>query len=143
MRWNHPERGLLGPSQFMSVAEDNGLISPMGEELLEEACGQTRRWQEDHRTPSLALSAEQLRPGLPRSGEEALLKTGLGADRLILDVAESTYPMLEDKTALSNRPKALGVRLSIDDFGVGYSSLFHLKRLPADILKVDEVLVRG
>jgi diguanylate cyclase (GGDEF)-like protein/PAS domain S-box-containing protein len=149
VRWEHPERGLLDPSEFMVVVEEGGLIVPLGERVLEEACRQAKRWQEDSRIPPLVvsvnLSAGQLRlPDLPLVIGNSLRKTGFDARRLSLDITETAYiRALEKKTATFDRLKGLGVSISIDDFGVGYSSLSYLKRLPADALKIDKSFVRG
>jgi EAL domain-containing protein (putative c-di-GMP-specific phosphodiesterase class I) len=149
MRWNHPERGLLEPSEFMPVVEESGLIIPLGDRVLEEACRQAQRWQEVASTPPLVvsvnLSAVQLRRSeLFRSIRDSLRITGLDARLLSLDVSESAYMrVLEGKAAVLNRIKKLGASISIDDFGVGASSLSYLKRLPADTLKIDRSLVKG
>jgi diguanylate cyclase (GGDEF)-like protein len=149
LRWDHPRRGLLEPLEFMPALEETGLVVPMGERVLEEACRQARAWHDDPRIPpsvvAVNLSAEQLRRSdLARSVEEALRKTGLEASSLSLDITETAYiSVLEDKTAALERLKKAGVGISIDDFGVGYSSLSYLKRLPADTLKVDRSFVRG
>jgi EAL domain-containing protein (putative c-di-GMP-specific phosphodiesterase class I) len=150
VRWKHPERGLLNPEEFVPVAEEIGLIVPMGEDVLEEACRWAVRWQEEH--PSLSsllmnvnLSARQLqRPDLSTTVEGVLKRTGLDPACLTLDVTETVYvKVLEGNTAALNELRRLGVKISIDDFGVGYSSLSYLKRLPADILKLDKSFVEG
>jgi diguanylate cyclase (GGDEF)-like protein/PAS domain S-box-containing protein len=149
MRWNHPERGLLNPSEFMPVVEESGLIVPLGERVLEEACRQAQRWQEvTNTTPrvvSVNFSAVQLRRSdLFRSIRDSLRITGLDARLLSLDVSESAYMrVLEDKAAVLNRIRKLGASISIDDFGVGGSSLAYLKRVPADTLKIDRSFVKG
>ena len=149
VRWDHPERGLLNPSEFLPVFEESGLVVPLGEGVLEEACRQAQRWQDDRRTPPLVvsvnLSAVQLsRSDLACTVAETLRMTGLDPRRLSLDITETAYiRALEDKTAALDRLKELGVNISIDDFGVGYSSLAYLKRLPADLLKIDRSFVRG
>ena len=150
LRWKHPERGLLEASEFMAIFEESGLAVPAGERVLEEACVQALRWQEQRPlTPPLVvsvnLSAVQLeRSDLARIGAEVLGKTGLDPRRLSLDVTETAYiRILEERIATLDRLKELGVGVSIDDFGVGYSSLSYLKRLPADILKIDRSFVRG
>jgi diguanylate cyclase (GGDEF)-like protein/PAS domain S-box-containing protein len=150
LRWEHPERGLLEASKFMAVFEESGLTVPTGERVLEEACYQALRWQAQRPlTPPLVvavnLSAVQLeRSDLARIGAEVLGKTGLDPGRLSLDVTETAYiRILEERIATLDRLKELGVGVAIDDFGVGYSSLSYLKRLPADILKIDRSFVRG
>jgi len=150
VRWQHPERGLLDPKEFVPVAEENGLVIPMGEQVLREACKQAKEWQESHpHVPlwviSVNLSARQVvRPDLPRTVERVLQETGLEAASLSLDITETVYvKALENNTAALDELKGLGVRLSIDDFGTGYSSLAYLKRLPADTLKIDKSFIRA
>jgi diguanylate cyclase (GGDEF)-like protein len=150
VRWNHPERGLLNPDEFVPLAEESGLVVLMGEKVLEEACRQAKQWQEDNsrvRPPvmSVNLSGRQLRrPDLPDYVERTLKNTGFDGSCLTLDVTETAYvEVLEDGTAGLDRLRALGVRISIDDFGTGYSSLSYLKRLPADAIKIDKSFVAG
>jgi diguanylate cyclase (GGDEF)-like protein len=150
VRWRHPERGLLGPSEFVALAEDTGLIVPIGRWVLEEACRRTKGWQQSspHDAPLTVIvnfSAKQLRhPGCVGHIEEALRRSGLGAGSLSLDVTESVFvDAFEANTLALRRIEDLGVGLSIDDFGTGYSSLSYLKRLPAEVLKIDKSFVRG
>ena len=150
VRWDHPERGLLEPSEFVPVAEQSGLVIPMGEQILREACFRAKEWQEENpRIPSLVmsvnLSASQLsRLDLADTVERVLGETGLEGSRLILDVTETVYvKVLAGNTAILDRLRGLGVRFSIDDFGTGYSSLSYLKRLPADAIKIDQSFVKG
>jgi EAL domain-containing protein (putative c-di-GMP-specific phosphodiesterase class I) len=150
VRWEHPQRGLLDPDEFVPVAEESGLVVPMGELVLEEACRQAAEWQRAFpRTPPLAmyvnLSGRQLRRhDLPEVIEQALEKSGLSASSLGLDITETVYiSALDTNTAALDRLKALGIRVSLDDFGSGYSSLSYLKRLPADILKIDKSFTKG
>jgi EAL domain-containing protein (putative c-di-GMP-specific phosphodiesterase class I) len=150
MRWDHPERGLLNPDQFVSIAEESGLVVPLGEVVLKEACRRTKEWQEEYpRIPplmiSVNLSAKQLlRPDLAEAIESALRESKLDASYLSLDVTESVYVhALEGNSATLDRLTAMGVRILIDDFGMGYSSLSYLKRLPADALKIDKSFIRG
>ncbi len=150
VRWNHPERGLLNPSEFIPVVEETGLIVPMGEQVLKEACRWASEWQAEYpRVPPLVmcvnLSARQLgRPDLAEAVERDLRQAGMEPRSLNLDVTETAYiKVLEGNTAALNRLKELGVRVSVDDFGVGYSSLSYLKRLPADTLKIDKSFVMG
>jgi diguanylate cyclase (GGDEF)-like protein/PAS domain S-box-containing protein len=150
VRWDHPERGLLEPSEFVPVAEESGLVIPMGEQVLKEACLRAKEWQEeDPRVPrlmmSVNLSASQLsRMDLAETVERVLGETGLEGSRLTLDVTETVYvKVLAGNTAILDRLTDLGVRFSIDDFGTGYSSLSYLKRLPADAIKIDKSFVDG
>ena len=150
VRWSHPERGLLDPLEFMAVAEQSCIVVPMGEGVLEEACGQAKEWQEEHpRIPALVmsvnLSARQLqRPDIAQIVEKVLKKTGLESRYLRLDITETVYiKALEGNTEALDELRRLGVCISIDDFGTGYSSLAYLKRLPASALKIDRSFVKG
>jgi EAL domain-containing protein (putative c-di-GMP-specific phosphodiesterase class I) len=150
VRWEHPERGLLAPSEFVPIAEESGLVVPMGEFVLEEACRWAVGWREGNPQAhplvmSVNLSARQLaRPDLAETVEGVLGKTGLEPSRLSLDVTETAYiSVLEERSAALEHLKRLGVGVSIDDFGVGQSSLSYLKRLPADTLKIDRSFVGG
>jgi EAL domain-containing protein (putative c-di-GMP-specific phosphodiesterase class I) len=150
VRWNHPERGLLDPDEFVPVAEESGLVVPMGELVLEEACRRAVEWQTRFPlTPPLAmsvnLSGRQLRrPDLHEVIGRALKESGLSASSLGLDITETVYiSALDANTAALDRLKAMGIRISLDDFGSGYSSLSYLKRLPADILKIDKSFTKG
>jgi diguanylate cyclase (GGDEF)-like protein/PAS domain S-box-containing protein len=150
VRWRHPQRGLLGPSEFVPLAEETGLIIPIGGWILREACRWAKGWQDNRPAkPPLTVivnfSAKQLRhPDCVGSIVEALRKSGLEAQSLGLDVTESALiDALEGNALILQRIKALGVKLSIDDFGTGYSSLSYVKRLPADVIKVDKLFVEG
>ena len=145
VRWDHPERGLLDPDEFVPMAEESGVVVPMGELVLEEACRRAVEWQREFpRTSPLAvsvnLSGRQLRrPDLHEVIEQALEESGLSASSLGLDITETVYiSALDTNTVALDRLKATGIRVSIDDFGSGYSSLSYLKRLPADILKIEK-----
>jgi EAL domain-containing protein (putative c-di-GMP-specific phosphodiesterase class I) len=150
VRWEHPERGLVSPDQFIPIAEESGLIIPLGWWVMEEACRQAREWQE--RYPSdpplevcVNLSAKQfLHPELSQDVAQILQKTGLEAEMLTLEITESV--LLEDvqsNVATLERLKGLGVQLAIDDFGMGYSSLSYLRRLPVNHLKIDQSFIAG
>src|SRR5215207_7575131 len=150
VRWNHPERGLLDPEEFVQVAEESGIIIALGERILEEACRRVKEWQEDHpRIPPLVvsvnISARQLgRSDIARSVERVLRESGLEARYLRLDITETVYiKVLEGNTQALDELKRMGVSISIDDFGTGYSSLAYLKRLPANALKVEKSFVNG
>jgi EAL domain-containing protein (putative c-di-GMP-specific phosphodiesterase class I) len=147
VRWAHPERGLLEPAQFIPLAEESGIIVPIGRWVLEEASREAAHWHGNGNQPSVAvnLSARELaRPDLVDAVARALADSGLDADRLWLEITES---VLMDDADLAvealGRLRALGVHLSIDDFGTGYSSLSYLRRFPVDSLKVDRSFVAG
>lgn len=147
VRWNHPELGMLAPSQFIPIAEESRLIIPLGEYVLRTACAQAKRWIDDGRPParvSVNLSSVQFtEPDLEMRVRRALSECGLPPEWLELELTESI--LLNDIEAtivtLSNL-KAMGVHLSIDDFGTGYSSLAYLKRFPIDALKIDQSFIR-
>jgi diguanylate cyclase (GGDEF)-like protein/PAS domain S-box-containing protein len=150
VRWEHPERGLLAPSEFVAVAEETGLIVPIGERVLEEACHQAVQWQRERREASplvvcVNLSARQLRrQDLAETVRGVLQSTGLDGSCLCLDITETLYiTVLEGNTEALDDLRRMGVRISIDDFGMGYSSLAYLKRLPAGTLKIDKSFVAG
>ena len=147
VRWNHPERGLLDPSEFVPVAEESGLVVPVGEEVLREACRRTKEWQETIRplVTCVNLSARQLsRPDFAETVERVLGETGMEGSQLTLDITETLFVKgLEGNTEILDRLRIMGVSISIDDFGRGYSSLSYLKRLPADHLKIDGSYVKG
>jgi diguanylate cyclase (GGDEF)-like protein/PAS domain S-box-containing protein len=147
VRWQHPRNGLLAPSEFISVAEETGLILQLGEWVLDEACRQLRAWRDAGLTGlvmAVNLSAHQLRaPTLVPSVADVLKKYALSGSELELEVTESVA--MHDPDASIKTLKALrdlGVRLSIDDFGTGYSSLSYLKLLPIQALKLDKSFVR-
>jgi predicted signal transduction protein with EAL and GGDEF domain len=150
LRWHHPERGLLPPSEFLAAAEASGVLVPAGRWVLAQACRQAQEWGERH--PGAAgiavgvnLSARQLRnPGVVADVEDALAGSGLAANRLHLEITESAI-MESGQAAVETlcRLKALGVMLCVDDFGVGYSSLSYLHRFPLDVLKIDRSFIAG
>jgi diguanylate cyclase (GGDEF)-like protein/PAS domain S-box-containing protein len=147
IRWRHPNRGLLLPADFVPLAEETGLIVPIGRWVLLEACRQARRWQ--HAFPpavrmAVNVSSVELRDKDFVAGVRATLaETGLAPDDLELELTE-TFLMQDSATiAITLRAlKDLGVRIALDDFGTGYSSLSHLKRFPIDTLKIDQAFVR-
>jgi diguanylate cyclase (GGDEF)-like protein len=147
LRWNNPELGAVSPTQFIPVAEDMGLIVPIGKWVLREACTQNVEWQRQGLPPvriSVNLSMRQLDdPDLVAEIEAVLKETGLLPDLLELEVTESAIMHNAERTVrVLAAIKGLGVRLAIDDFGTGYSSLAQLKRFPIDTLKVDRSFVR-
>ena len=148
IRWQHPDQGLVAPYRFIPVAEENGLIIPIGAWVLEEACHQLRDWQAEGATGprgsvEVNLSARQIdHPEIVGTVEQILATTGLPPENLTLEITESAL-MRDAESALQvlRALKSLGVSLAIDDFGTGYSSLSYLQRFPLDILKVDKAFV--
>jgi diguanylate cyclase (GGDEF)-like protein len=150
VRWEHPELGLVPPDQFVPVAEETGLIIPIGSWVLREACAQLADWRSRLPLPagfrvSVNLSAAQLHePGLPDEVAQILAVTGVGGAGLMLEITESMFlEHGEVLIAALGRLRALGVRIAIDDFGTGWSALGYLKRIPLDTLKVDRTFVSG
>ena len=148
VRWKHPQRGLLPPGQFIAHAEQSGLIVPIGEWVLREACSWAKTWRERHLSEppvvvSVNLSAKQLEhPGLFEEIEATLEETGLEPSSLTLETTEGV--LVEGAESISgalDSTRALGVRLAVDDFGTGYSSLSYLGRFPVDIVKIDRSFV--
>jgi diguanylate cyclase (GGDEF)-like protein len=150
VRWGNPSRGPIMPSEFIHVAEETGLIVPIGERVLEEACRQASEWHEQHLAPlkmtvCVNLSMRQLQdPLLVDKVERALRQAPLDARNLKLEVTETA--VMEDEQhviGVLRSLKALGVQLSLDDFGSGYSSLNYVKDLPVDGLKIDKSFIDG
>src|ERR1035437_559761 len=148
VRWQHPRRGIVPPMEFIPLAEESGLIIPLGKWAIQEACRQVRIWQKEIPADepialNVNLSGRQLRhPNIVRDVADALDDSGLPPSRLILEITESV--LMNDTTATLNRLfqlKSLGVRLAIDDFGTGYSSFAYLRRFRGAILKIDRSLV--
>ncbi|BAU47175.1 hypothetical protein SVA_0596 [Sulfurifustis variabilis] len=147
LRWRHPERGMVMPEQFVSIAEETGLIVPLGEWVLRTACAQCREWEAAGLPPlrlGVNISARQFqRPDLADTVARILEETGMPPKRLELELTETLLMQsLEATIAAMQRLSAMGVQLSIDDFGTGYSSLAYLKRLPIDRLKIDRSFVQ-
>jgi diguanylate cyclase (GGDEF)-like protein/PAS domain S-box-containing protein len=147
VRWQHPTRGLILPMQFIPLAEETGLIVPIGEWVLKTACAQNKSWQEQGMPPlciSVNLSARQFaHENLLQDVARVLSETGLDAAFLELEITESMVMHdPEHAVELLNEMKAMGIRISMDDFGTGYSSLSYLKRFPIDSLKIDRSFIK-
>jgi diguanylate cyclase (GGDEF)-like protein/PAS domain S-box-containing protein len=145
VRWQHPQRGLVAPGEFIALAEETGLIVPIGEWVLRAACEQTRKWQQQGYGPlrvSVNLSPRQFQPNLVSLVAKVLEETGLPAQLLELEITEGMVMKNPDHAVrLLNELRDMGISLSIDDFGTGYSSLAYLKRFPIDSLKIDRSFI--
>ena len=149
LRWHHPQRGLVGPGEFIPVAEDSGAILALGERVLEQACAQAATWRAELGTRafyvSVNLSPRQVcEPGLAQRVAAVLGASGLPASALALELTESA--LMEDSELVAENLrglKELGVRLVLDDFGTGYSSLAYLRRFPIDAIKIDRRFIAG
>ncbi|WP_250029006.1 putative bifunctional diguanylate cyclase/phosphodiesterase [Paractinoplanes maris] len=147
IRWQHPTRGIVAPMDFIPLAEETGMIVPIGEWVLREATSRVAAWNTRRSGPPLTVSvnvsAVQLeQPALVQVVDSALKSAGLAPDRLVLELTESL--LVDHRAATLERLgalKALGLRLAIDDFGTGYSSLAYLRRFPVDIIKIDKSFV--
>jgi EAL domain-containing protein (putative c-di-GMP-specific phosphodiesterase class I) len=142
VRWQHPTRGLIPPGTFIPLAEESGLITPMGEWILREACQQAASWAKPLRI-AINLSPVQFQHGdLAGLVHSVLLETGLSPQRLELEITEGV--LIGDFTravSILRRLKMLGVRIAMDDFGTGYSSLSYLQSFPFDKIKIDQAFI--
>ena len=142
LRWRHPQKGFVPPTEFIPLAEENGLILPIGEWVLRTACSEAAGWSKPIRI-GVNLSPVQFRHGdLPALVHSILLETGLQASRLELEITESV--LIDDfsrTVSVLRRLKALGVRIAMDDFGTGYSSLSYLQAFPFDKIKIDQAFI--
>ncbi len=147
IRWHSAERGLVSPDYFIKLAEQNHLILPIGEWVLETACREIQAWSKQSQTPfrvSINLSSRQFREAnLPQTIRNILERTGFDPNQLCLEITETLMMTnIDEALVMLHDLKSMGVRLSIDDFGTGYSSLNYLKRFPLDTLKIDRMFVR-
>jgi EAL domain-containing protein (putative c-di-GMP-specific phosphodiesterase class I) len=148
VRWNHPQRGIVMPGEFISIAEESGRIVELGRRVLVDACTQIRAWSDSVEAGTdlrvaVNISGRHLQQGdLVGDVRHALEVSGLDAGNLVIELTESTIMQNTEVNLERFRElKALGVRLAIDDFGMGYSSLSYLHRFPIDILKIDRAFV--
>ena len=146
VRWKHPELGTISPGKFISLAEETGLIVPLGEWILRESCRQMKKWQEKgYRSLviSVNVSIRQLEDATFIDTVKNILKeTDLDPKWLEMEVTESVFMDVNDAASILEQIRQLGIQISIDDFGTGYSSLSYLKHLPIDTLKVDASFIR-
>ncbi len=144
LRWKHPEQGWLSPSKFIPIAEDAGLIAPIGEWALRTACADLAKWPESVRVAVNVSPLQFANPALPSIVTNALATAQVDPVRLELEITESVFLNDDDNTeAMFVALKRVGVRLALDDFGTGYSSLGYLKKAPFDKIKIDQSFVRG
>ena len=148
VRWQHPSRGLLAPHDFIDLAEESGLIVPLGRWLLMEACAEAAEWKrrlgDDAPGVAVNVSALQVRnPAFASDVRAALDHSGLDPNRLIIELTETILIEVGSATSLVSELNDIGVRIAIDDFGTGYSSLAYLAAYPVDVLKIDRSFVSG
>ncbi len=150
LRWSHPTRGLIAPERFIPLAEENGLIVPVGRWVLREAVAQLMAWDRRHQSArslsvSVNVSTVQLTaPSLLGDVQGVLERSGIAPSRVVLEITEGSLASETERIVeMLAKLRKLGVRIAIDDFGTGYASLSHLQRLPVDILKVDKSFVTG
>lgn len=144
MRWNHPEKGWISPAKFIPIAEDSGLIAPIGEWALRTACRDLVSWPESVRVAVNVSTLQFANPNLPTIITNALAAAQINPARLELEITESVFLSDDDGIdAMFAALKRVGVRLALDDFGTGYSALGYLKKAPFDKIKIDQSFVRG
>lgn len=144
LRWNHPVQGFISPAKFIPIAEDTGLIAPIGEWALRTACQHLSQWPENVRVAVNVSPLQFASPSLPLMVTNALAHAQIEPHRLELEITESVFLNDDEGTeAMFRALKGIGVRLALDDFGTGYSSLGYLKRAPFDKIKIDQSFVRG
>ncbi len=147
IRWKHPERGMIPPDRFITLAEENGLIVPIGDWVIREACRQAAQWHKiagcEDISVSVNLSMRQLQDDQLINGlTNAISASGISANRLVLEITESMLAIDSEQSAgLLAQLKTIGVKLAIDDFGTGYSSLSYLKAFPVDAIKIDRSFI--
>lgn len=142
LRWHHRERGLIAPEEFIPIAEENGLIIPIGEWVLKTACAEVATWRKPYKIAVNIAAAQLTQADLPKVVHETLLATGLAASRLELEITEAS--IIEDRERalhVVRKLKALGVTIAMDDYGIGYSSLSTLQIFPFDRVKIDRSFV--
>jgi diguanylate cyclase (GGDEF)-like protein len=144
IRWNHPKRGQISPAEFVPIAEDTGLIVPIGAWVVREACTQAAQWPEDVRIAVNVSPVQFHRGALHETILSALAASGLAPDRLEVEITESIFLEGSDATLrLLHSLRSLGVRVALDDFGTGYSSLSYLQSFPFDKLKIDRSFIQN
>jgi EAL domain-containing protein (putative c-di-GMP-specific phosphodiesterase class I) len=144
LRWHHRQRGIISPAEFIPIAEETGLIIPIGEWVLKTACAEVAGWKKPYRVAVNIASAQLTQADLPKVVHETLLTTGLPASRLELEITEASIIEDRERTLhVIRQLKALGVTIAMDDYGTGYSSLSTLQVFPFDKVKIDRSFIDG
>ncbi|THF58392.1 putative bifunctional diguanylate cyclase/phosphodiesterase [Ollibium composti] len=144
LRWHHRQRGIISPAEFIPIAEETGLIIPIGEWVLKTACAEVAGWKKPYRVAVNIASAQLTQADLPKIVHETLLTTGLPASRLELEITEASIIEDRERTLhVIRQLKALGVTIAMDDYGTGYSSLSTLQVFPFDKVKIDRSFIDG
>jgi EAL domain-containing protein (putative c-di-GMP-specific phosphodiesterase class I) len=144
LRWQHPERGLIAPAEFIPIAEEIGLIVPLGEWVLRKACADAGQWPVETKVAINLSPIQVMQPNIVAVIVGALATAGLPANRLEIEITESVLMQNSDATlATLHQLRDLGVRISMDDFGTGYSSLSYLRSFPFDKIKIDRCFISG
>jgi EAL domain-containing protein (putative c-di-GMP-specific phosphodiesterase class I) len=144
LRWNHPTKGVISPTEFIPIAEDTGLIVPIGAWTIREACRQAAKWPQDIRIAVNVSPVQFHRGGLQETILQALAGSGLAPNRLEVEITESIFLDGGESTLkLLHSLRSLGVRIALDDFGTGYSSLSYLQSFPFDKLKIDRSFIQN
>ena len=144
LRWNHPQRGLVSPAEFIPIAEETGTILPIGNWVIRTACATAAKWSEPWRIAVNLSPVQFVNGSLPEVVHSILLETGLAPSRLELEITESLLIGDFDRVLrILRRLKALGVKIAMDDFGTGYSSLGYLNTFPFDKIKIDRSFIEA
>ena len=144
IRWNHPKRGLVSPADFVPIAEDTGLIVPIGAWVIREACAQAARWPDEVRVAVNVSPVQFHRGALHETILRALAASGLAPERFEVEITESIFLEGSETTLkLLHALRTLGIRVALDDFGTGYSSLSYLQSFPFDKLKIDRSFIQN
>jgi EAL domain-containing protein (putative c-di-GMP-specific phosphodiesterase class I) len=144
VRWRHPERGIVSPTEFIPVAEEIGLIGPLGEWVLRQACADAAQWPADVKVAVNLSAIQVMNQNLVAVVVGALAAAGLPASRLEVEITESVLMQNSEATlTILHRLRELGVKISMDDFGTGYSSLSYLRSFPFDKIKIDRCFISG
>ena len=146
VRWPHPTEGMISPAEFIPIAEETGLILPLGEWVLRSVCQQIKKWNSSGHTDfrvAVNLSARQFENNIPTLVEEIMTETGVSPESLTLEITEGiAMKNVDQNIKMLEELRTLGLNISIDDFGTGYSSLAYLKRFPLNTLKIDRSFIK-